>query len=242
MDILDKDIARLQAMVRSAHQDFDQTVAFHEAWRPTAFDEALHARMGTSFATQTFKVIRVALRREVLLGLVRLWDTRSDTLKMEFVAAQLRRSAVLDALAGDRADKTALPIVDPMRRELGRIASEALTIIEKYSKDGERHAVLEVVRKLRHTRLAHREAVSELSAASAIVPDASAEEIEELYQDSANLVRLLLKVAVGHAYDPREAAGVFSQYAQAFWASVRGERTEGHPNYARKLSSRDIEG
>jgi hypothetical protein len=225
-DFSDKDITRLRAMVRAAHQDFDQTAAFHEAWRPTAFDEQLHARMETSFATQTFKVIRVALRREVLLGLVRLWDTRSDTLKMEFVAAQLRRSAVLDALAGDRADKTALPIVDPMRRELGRIASEALTIIEKYSKDGERH----------------REAVSELSAASAIVPDASAEEIEELYQDSANLVRLLLKVAVGHAYDPREAAGVFSQYAQAFWASVRGERTEGHPNYARKLSSRDIEG
>lgn len=242
MEIHDKDILRLRAMVRLAHQDFDQTVAFHEVWRPTAFDEELHARMGKSFATQTLKVIRVGLRREVLLGLVRLWDTRSDTLKMEFVAAQLRRSAVIDALAGSRVDNTKLPIGDPIRRELGRIANEALAIIGKYSKDGERHAVLKVVRKLRHTRLAHREAVSEPSAASAIVPDASAQEIEEHYQDSANLARLLLKVVVRHAYDPREAAEVFSQYAKFFWASVRGERTDGHPNYAGKISPRDIKG
>jgi hypothetical protein len=33
------------------------------------------------------------------------------------------------------------------------------------------------------------------------------------------------------AYDPNETGGVYRHHAELFWAGVKGERTEGHPNY-----------
>jgi hypothetical protein len=39
-----------------------------------AYDKDLHSRMGQSYASQAFLVIRMALRRETLLALMRLWD------------------------------------------------------------------------------------------------------------------------------------------------------------------------
>jgi len=35
----------------------------------------------------------------------------------------------------------------------------------------------------------------------------------------------------GVAYDPADLAGVYEYYASFYWASVRGEKTKGHPNY-----------
>jgi len=59
--------------------------------------------------------------------------------------------------------------------------------------------------------------------------DALEEQTEALYQDRSNLVQLLFHVVEKTAYDPAEAAAVYARYAELFWASVRGERTEGHP-------------
>jgi hypothetical protein len=59
----DSRITKLQAKATAAQQEFDLAVAFHEVWKPTAYDQDLHGRLGVSYATQAFRVIRTALRR-----------------------------------------------------------------------------------------------------------------------------------------------------------------------------------
>jgi len=229
VDFNDEPMVRLRAMVRAAHEDFSQTMAFHESWLPMLFDEDLRARMGVSLATNTFGFIRVALRREVILGLMRVWDNRSDSIKIEFIAARLREAAVIEAIAtrgGTRGDTV---VVDAIKRELMAGRDKTLAIIDKYSRGGQKEAVLEGVRALRNRQLAHRH--TGLHPDVVRPPDTSDKEVDELYADTLELVPLLLHVVLATAYDPHETAEVFQRYAEYFWAPVRGERTEGHPNY-----------
>ncbi len=62
MDITHPKIIALRESVSAAQQEFDMAVMFHETWKPTAYDDDLHRRMGSSYATHTFNVVRVALR------------------------------------------------------------------------------------------------------------------------------------------------------------------------------------
>jgi len=84
----------LRARVKAAVQDYDAVVQFHESWRIAAHDKALHERVSHSFAGQTFLIVRGALRREMLLGLSRLWDHRTEAIKIVSIADDLenRRS------------------------------------------------------------------------------------------------------------------------------------------------------
>jgi hypothetical protein len=61
--------------------------------------------------------------------------------------------------------------------------------------------------------------------------DATDVEIESFYQDNSELIHLLLSLVERIAYDPNDTAETYHFYASFFWAGVRGERTEGHPNY-----------
>jgi hypothetical protein len=65
MKIDDQKIASLREKVNAADQEFDMAVTFHEVWKPAAFDDDLHKRMGASHATNAFLVVRAALRREL---------------------------------------------------------------------------------------------------------------------------------------------------------------------------------
>src|ERR1700761_6716117 len=97
----DPKIVDLRQMVTVAQQEFDMAVAFHEVWKPAAYDHDLHNRLGTSFATQAFFVARTALRRETVLALMRLWDStkHGNHVRMQSIAARLREKGLLDALA-----------------------------------------------------------------------------------------------------------------------------------------------
>jgi hypothetical protein len=220
-----QEIARLQAEVEAAQQEFDMAVTFHEVWKPAAYDEDLHKRMGQSRATNAFLVVRVALRREMLLALMRLWDKDNRAVRMDSIAAALRKKHVIDALAADRAASIGLPEAE-VRKELGQRADAAVALIEKYAKSGSHGAVREKLKTLRDERLAHR-----TKGTAATGPNATDGEIESFYQDTSELVRLLLSLFMALAYDPQDAASVYRHYATLFWAGVRGERTEGHPNY-----------
>ena len=90
MNIADPKIVSLREHVEAPQQEFDMAVAFHETWKPTAYDEDLHKRMGKSYATNAFKVVRLALRREMMLALMRLWDKRRDAVRLEDIAQTLR--------------------------------------------------------------------------------------------------------------------------------------------------------
>lgn len=84
-------IASLRKQVEAAQQEFDMALTFHETWKPAAYDKDLHKRMGDSFATQTFLVVRLALRREMLLALMRLWDKDERNVGMELSIANVLR-------------------------------------------------------------------------------------------------------------------------------------------------------
>ncbi len=228
MDITDPKIVDLKKMVTAAQEEFDMAVIYHEVWKPAAYDKDLHSRMGQSYASQAFLVTRVALRREMVLALMRLWDKDKRAIRMSLVDATLRERTVIDTLALDRAKRSDWPgVIDSMRADLQAKADEVLELTGKYFEGGTRSEVRKNLRRLRHEQLAHRQ-IAPSTVTSADMLD---EEVEEFYQDTAKIIRTLLSLVTATAYDPLETAKIYERYAAAFWAAARGERTEGHPHF-----------
>ncbi len=218
MEIDDPKIVALREMVTAAQQEFDMAVTFHEVWKPAAYDQDLRSRLGKSYATQAFLITRIALRREMLLALMRLWDKPKGAVRMEFIAATLNKRGVIDALALDRVHRLGLPeALDEMRDDLRRKRDEVVRLVNKYKDDGAHHAVYEKLLTLRHERLAHRK----IAPTTATGANATDEEIEEFYQDSSKLVEVLLGVVNAMGYDPQDLAKVYRFYAGHFWEAFR---------------------
>lgn len=251
MDDAQHEIERLKNIVDTARQEIELAVMFHETWRPAAYDTGLHARIGTSFAGHAFQVIRLSLRRELLLALTRIWDKNRDAIRMSLIADRLRDKKFFEALVQFRAGRIGLSskfTPDIMRQSLTPIRDQVLKLIDKYSVNGNAFQVLEKLRTLRHEHLAHRQLpnapVAVTASDSAGQQDeegespawATDEEIETFYQDNLEIMRLLLSLVLGMAYDLSEATDVYKHHAKYFWASARGERTKGHPDYHSPLS------
>ncbi len=174
-------IEMLRESAKAAQMKFDMAVTFHETWKPAAYDEDLHARMGTSYATQTFRVIRTALRREMVLALMRIWDRSKGTLRMEEMARAIRTDEVMKALVSERAKNMGWPSAEPdIRKTLNRQALQVTGTIAKYAPGTPGHPFLEDLRSLRHGQLAHRNL--SLGATEGVsIADA---DIETFYQDN----------------------------------------------------------
>jgi hypothetical protein len=251
-DQMQRTIANLREKLLAAREVFDAATSFHEAWKPTAYDPTLHSKIGRSYAANTFRTIRFALRREMLLALMRLWDTQDDSIKMTSFVGSLRDAHVVDALALECEAKrlrqtihhcddseVSDPAVDRFILErfagedsarLRQRARDALILLEKYSPGGIAHHVVEKLRVLRNKRFAHHQIRFSVAEVSEATP--TDEEIEGFYQDMSKLIhRLCLAVEDVH-YDPEETAAIRRRHASLFWAGVQGERTEGHPNFA----------
>jgi len=226
----DGEFVQMKDAVKAAQDEIIMAVMFHETWKPTAYDEDLHKRMGNSFATHSFQIVRLSLRREMLLALMRLWDTNKRALRMTAVAEKLRNKEFFDAVVASRAAGTGLSstgVVDSMRQALEPKRDAVVKLVRKYSEGGVGYAAFEKLRALRHERLAHRQTAP----TNATLADATDKEIESFYEDNLELIRLLLSLILATAFDLKEAAGVYRHHAKFFWANARGERTEGHPNY-----------
>lgn len=234
----------LKAKVEAAEQEASMAVMFHETWKPAAYDEELHERMGTSYATNSFLIVRRALRRETLLALMRMWDGDTRAVSMQHIAKQLSDPALFDALVacrlGTRGPTIRLggehpvspdTVTDAYRAALKEKRDQFCELVGKYTKGGGRHAAFRKLEILRHINLAHRQALP----AKTEQVDATEEEIETFYQDSLQTVELLLSLVLGRAFSLAEdAADVHRHHAGHFWAAARGERTAGHPNYKPK--------
>lgn len=248
---MQRTIANLREKLHATREVFDAATSFHEAWKPAAYDPTLHSQIGRSYAANTFRTIRFALRREMLLALMRLWDTRDDSLKMTSFVGSLQDANVVDALAleaeAKRLNQTVLHcndsevsnpaldrlVVEHFAREdsarLRQSAQDALILIAAYSQCGVAYHVVQKLRTLRNRRLAHHEIRFSVTEVSKATP--TDEEIEGFYQDMSKLVHLLC-LAIDHVhYDPEETASIRRRHAVLFWAGVRGKRTAGHPNY-----------
>lgn len=170
-----------------------------------------------SFAGQTFLIVRRALRREMLLGLSRLWDHRTEAIKIISIADDLENPTILDSL---------LPNT-PIYAEARGQAAEAAALIRRYEKGGSSHSTLSRLRKLRNQHLAHHQIAAK--PIGVVEEEEIEKDTEDLYADSAKLISLLEHVVERTAYDPKETAGVYEFYAKFFWEAVTGERIEGHP-------------
>jgi hypothetical protein len=223
MEIDDPKIVALRQKVTIAQQEFDMAVTFHEIWNPAAHDQDLHRRLGKSYATQAFLVTRTALRREMVLALVRLWDTNPQAIKMQSIWHDLRDKEVVDAIALDRARRLGFEdVFEQMREDIGKRADAVVALIGKYMDGGSGNQVLKTLRNLRNERLAHRQ----LSPARAPGASATDEEIEEFYENNSKLIHILQSLVNTMAYDPEDTARVFRHYATCFWAGFqKNEKT-----------------
>lgn len=224
--------------MQAAQEEFDLAIVFHETWKPAAYDTDLHARMGTSYATQSFRVVSTALRREMIMALMRMWDnSKKNNLRMEDIGREIAKPAVMTALVTESAARMGIRGAEAdIRSTLEMRAAEVTRIIGKYGQGGPRHSVLKKLRHLRDKRLAHHE----LGPVTATGPSVEDNDIEEFFQDHYALIQALVGLVNRMAYNPAETAGVFRRYADHFWAGVRGERTEGHPHFRMPpKSSRD---
>ncbi|CAG2154675.1 AbiU2 domain-containing protein [Cupriavidus numazuensis] len=230
-DEADSMLDQLEAEVEAFQEEAVHAVMLHESWKPTAYDTALHERMGNSYSTHTFQIIRMALRRELILTLMRIWDSNRSALGLTAVRESLRNEAYFEALVRRRAARLNMrrDPVERVREALADKRDEVKGIVEKYMQGGVGAPVMEHLKALRNERLAHRQLKTPTEPGAR---EASEEKIEELYQDTLKAVTVLLSLVSAHYFDiATDAANVYGHHARFFWAAARGERTEGHPNF-----------
>ena len=223
------ELTQFKVMVSICEEQAVMAAMFHETWSPTVEDAELSARMGTSFARQTFHIIAWALRRELILALMRIWDGRKDTPNMKRICQWLGEEANYKLLLQERArliSSNPDSIMYLLRESLDPARRRISASIAKYMAGGEKFAAIERLRIVRNKRLAHRDLETPLDAV-----DPTDDQVVQLYVDTLALVTDLLHLVNGTAFDLREASGVYKHHARFFWAAARGERTEGHPNY-----------
>ena len=103
LETTNPEIVSLRAQVQAAQEEFELVVRFHEVWKPAAYDKDLHQRMGVSYATNAFRVVVTALRREMRLALMRLWDKGKGNVRLDDIGRRLSDRHLVDALAAGRA-------------------------------------------------------------------------------------------------------------------------------------------
>jgi hypothetical protein len=219
------DLETLQKQVKAASVEFDKAVMFYEVWQTAMDDKDLHDRLGVSYATNAFRVVVTALRRELLLALTRIWDKPRKSVRMDQIIKKIRNRQTIDLLA--QKHSTTRYEYEEVYRSLNETSKKVLAIAGKYERSGPSYNVLKKLRTLRDERLAHYD----VNASTVPEKEATDKDIEEFYQDNSELVQLLLGLVTATACAPQENMEIQRFYAKLFWASVRGERTEGHPNY-----------
>lgn len=224
----DKNIELMKKVLRAVENNIDMATAFHEVWKPTAYDEDLLARMNVSYATQAFLVIKVALRREMLLALMRIWDATNSAHSLNTIIPKLRDKETWDTLIIKRSSQSGHNfIAQKVASQMNKNKDLVFELYSKYTQGGTEKDVFNQLIKLRHGNLAHTQAIE----ANGPVIDPMDEHIDTFYKDTATLVSKLLNLVDGEAKNPNDTKNVYAHYAKLFWVNVRGENTEGHPNF-----------
>lgn len=246
---LDDEFEKMQIEVKAAQDEMIMAVQFHETWKPTAYDKDLHHRMGTSYATHSFQIVRQSLRREMLLALMRIWDSNTKSIRMTAIRENLRNADIFNYVVHKRVadmrifpmemsdtceddnttenDGKSLFMVSEVKETLEPKRDAIVILIQKYSQGGSGHDTFKKLRTLRDERLAHRQTTP----TNATLADTTDKEIESFYKDTMELTTLLMSLILAMAIDFNDVAQVYCHHAKYFWVNARGEHTAGHPNY-----------
>lgn len=230
-------IEKLKRQLKAACDEFRQAVAFHETWKPAVFDQAVAGRVGVSFASHSFHVIKMALRREMLMSLLRIWDSERRGPRLSRIGNTLKDSAVSKEIvrrnvasrAYHYSSVTPESACETAALEVRCLADEIASYV-----DGPNQATLSYLTEVRHRVFAHRD----LDQTIARPPDVDEKSIEDFYQVTARLLRELVLIIDLKDYHPDGEAYTYGKAAELFWAGVRGESTPGHPRYTEFNPSR----
>ncbi|HDR8919212.1 TPA: hypothetical protein QDA96_002035 [Burkholderia vietnamiensis] len=233
-------ITLVRDIAEAIEQEIALAIMFHETWKPSAYDKELHERMGNSYATQSFNIVRTALRREMLMALARLWEHGAKSISIPTIGRTLSSPEFFGEFCAYRASRlrantiSLTPEIDfsvhhdnAVKCTLEKSRAELDALIAKYERGGSHYEVIKRLMTLRNGSLAHRQKQPKKAAGA----DSTDDEIEEFYQDNLEIVRLIIHIVLARAFDLTEAAGVYRTYAGFFWSGTRGERTAGHPRF-----------
>jgi hypothetical protein len=99
-------------------------------------------------------MVRAALRREMLLALMRLWDKDPRAVGMVSIA-KLCNEDVIEALVADPAGRHPIPGIEPqIKQELNQFAKKAKELVSQYSEGGSHFEVFQKLKTLRDKHLA----------------------------------------------------------------------------------------
>jgi hypothetical protein len=191
-------LRRLRNKANVITGEYDLASSFHEAWKPTIYDADLQARIGESLAANTFLVIRDALRREMVLALMRIWDTGNDSLSLSILLQELDIPGVMESYierSTKRLTDVGIPIGDQILHNLRQVQADLHSMITEYT-EGEKRNVYERLRRLRNDRLAHNLTTSKIPSG----PSLTDVEIEQFYVRTGEIVKLLLHLIHATAY------------------------------------------
>lgn len=236
----DEWVSELKRQVETAEQEVTTAVVLHESWKPTVQDTELLGRMGESFATHTFNIVRWALRREVLLALLRVWDTHQKAVNVARIITELRKPDAVETLISSRSDRDSSLshyLAEHLRGHLPEKIEIAGALVDKYTtKNGEAAEVMKKLLRQRNVSLAHRQREPQQATGS----NATDDEIEAFYQDTCRIIEYLMSIVRATSLDMTDTASVYAHHARFFWAAVRGERTPGHPSYRAPIRTEDV--
>jgi len=227
----DKEVAHLRAAVAAAFDELLMVLAFYQAWLPAATDQKLMERLGESRAAQAFEVIRLALQREVVLGLMRLWDKNPDAVKIMSMRELLRGKDFIRRLIADRSARLNMRSTHVSERLAEKLVpqyKDLVRAINEYMPGRPKHDIYKRMRDIRDQRLAHRQVEGEAGG----LPGVLKHEIDTMMKDTVHIVHTLADTVGGVWFDPEQAGAMYRDNAQLFWNSVKGEKTPGHPDYS----------
>ncbi|HDR9275780.1 hypothetical protein VI03_10130 [Burkholderia vietnamiensis] len=224
-------LIRAKLLVVAAEEEMLLAIMFHETWKPTAYDGDLRARIGGSYAAHTFEIIRLALRREVVMALMRLWDDHRQALKLNSIVDVLQSAECFDGLMRERiaAVGATEEEADTLRDTHRKFRDDMVALVRKHTHSNDPSPLLDRLRTIRHERLAHRQAEQPTDPAGLLATD---EEVEDLYQDSRRIINYMALLLLGRSfYLALDSGRPYRESARYFWESVRGEGAEGHPRF-----------
>jgi len=212
---INDELEDLRNKAKAAREELDMAVVFHEICKPV--HHYTSAPAANSYASGTLNAVLVALRREMLAALFRLWDRDKRTPGMESIADTLGDSAVIEALVQNRMAPNLPQEADiGIRKALQKDADKFIYLVNKYKQGGSQAHVLKRLRALRNKKLAHRQVLPSPGTGASVTD----QEIEEFYKDNKELVRILVHLANAEAYDPNQTESVYRHAARQFWARV----------------------
>ena len=244
---IDSEIELMKKFVYAIRDEIMYVISIYETWHPMVSDDELQSRFNHSLAGQSFVFIRIALQREILLTLTRLWDGVGGSISIKKIAHNLENKHFVKKLIEktykiENDTEESYFIKSEMSSYVESKINQVLSIMNAYIKpNGHGLKILFYLKELRNKKLAHNQVnVEEANFDSNINIDITFGELDTLFKDMLIIAEFLLSIFHRHGYNMDEARRVDATYARIFWRGATGEKKPGHPDYRSSITLESV--